>query len=505
MTDAIPLLAILVPASPVVLGLALQLAPPARAMDRVAQLGAVPVAAVALVLAGIALADPTAATSGHWYLVDARGSAFLAVSAVVGAVSALLSPAYLRTTGSGFFSAAHGRRWYYTALFAFWAVLLTIPIAGNLGVAWILVEASTAASALLVAHSGRRSALEAGWKYLVLTTLGLVVALLGILVLYIGVSGAHGTLASLDWRGVARSASHLRSGAALLALVLIAGGMAAKVGWAPVHHWLPDAHSEAPPPVSAMLSAALLPAVMLVVWRTASAIEPAAGPTAVHRLFIGFGLVSLATAIPFLWRSLAWKRLLAYSSLEHVGVLALGIGFANELATAGVVIHLAGHALAKSLGFHAAGPLFEVDPATFRHAPRGVARQSRTVAAAMAVSLGTLTGLPPGPLFFSELLILLGGIAAGQLAAVAVAIVLLALGFLGLAHVLVEGLFGKVRTQGHPTALEPAVAATQEPVPRFPATAWLASVTAVGLAALSVAAYALPGSVIAGALTKVPR
>lgn len=498
MTDAVPILAALVPATPAVAALALQLAPRPRAMDRLAQLGAIPVAAVALALAGIALANPTAAAGAHWYEVDARGAAFLAVSAVVGAVSVVVSPGYLRTAGSGFFSAAHGRRWYWSALFAFWAVLLTIPIAGNLGVAWILVEASTAASALLVAHSGKRSALEAGWKYLVLTTLGLVVALLGILVLYIGVAGGHGTLASLDWRTIARSASYLHGGAAPLALILIAAGMAAKVGWAPVHHWLPDAHSEAPPPVSAMLSAALLPVVMLVVWRAASAVEPAAGPALVHRLFIGFGLVSLATAVPFLWRPLGWKRLLAYSSLEHIGVLALGIGFANELATAGVVVHLAGHALAKALGFLAAGALFEIDPAAARHAPRGVARRSRTVAAAMALSLGTLTGLPPGPLFFSELLILLGGIAAGQLAAVAVAIVLLALGFLGLAHVLVEGLFGRPRTPG---PAEPVPAATRG----FPATAWLASATAVGLVAVSLAAYALPGSAIAAALTRVPR
>jgi hydrogenase-4 component F len=481
-----------VPGVAVLAALVVQVAP-RRAMDRVSQVLAIPVAGVALVLASLALVNSSSTAIGEWYLVDARGAAFLAVSAVVGLASVLLSPAYLRTTEHGFFAARHGRRWYYLALYGFWAILLTLPIAGNLGVAWVLVEASTAASALLVAHSGKPSALEAGWKYLVLTTIGLTTALLGIVVLCADATSEHGTLASLDWVTLGRSAPTLHHGAALLALVLIAGGLAAKVGWAPVHHWLPDTHSEAPPPVSAMLSAALLPAVMLVVWRLASAIEPAAGATAVHRVFIGFGLASLATAIPFLWRSLAWKRLLAYSSLEHVGVLALGIGFANDLAIAGVVVHLVGHALAKALGFQSATALFAVDPAAVRHAPRGLARRDRTMAAAMAVSLGTLTALPPGPLFFSEVLILLGGIAAGQLLPVTVAAVLLALGFLGLAHALVEGLFGKAR------------ASVRGDAPAHRPTAWLTGATAVGLAGLSVVACVLPGSAIAAGVAHVVR
>ena len=131
--------------------------------------------------------------------------------------------------------------------------------------------------------------------------------------------------------------------ATLVAFVLIMVGLASKIGWAPVHNWLPDAHSEAPPPVSAMLSAALLPTVLLIAWRTKLALEPALGASAVQELFVGFGLLSLALAVPFLWRALPWKRLLAYSTLEHMGILALGIGFGTPLAIAGVVLHVAGH------------------------------------------------------------------------------------------------------------------------------------------------------------------
>ena len=178
--------------------------------------------------------------------------------------------------------------------------------------------------------------------------------------------------------------------ATLVAFVLILVGLASKIGWAPVHNWLPDAHSEAPPPVSAMLSAALLPTVLLIAWRTKLALEPALGAGTVQELFIGFGLASLLVAIPFLWRPLPWKRLLAYSSLEHMGILALGIGFGTPLAIAGVVVHVAGHGLAKALGFYTAIPLLRQDPSTAESAPRGVARTSAPTATAMSVSLVSL-------------------------------------------------------------------------------------------------------------------
>ena len=232
--------------------------------------------------------------------------------------------------------------------------------------------------------------------------------------------------------------------------MLILVGLAAKIGWAPVHNWLPDAHSEAPPPISAMLSAALLPTVLLVAWRTELALEPALGAGTVQALLVGFGLLSLAVAVPFLWRPQPFKRLLAYSSLEHMGVLALGIGFATPLAIAGVVVHVAGHGIAKALGFYAAIPLLREDPASADAPPSGVARRSPSTAFSIGVSLVTLAGLPPLPLFVSELMILLGGIDAGLLGASTAAALLLALGFLGIAHALLEGLARRATPKRRP-------------------------------------------------------
>jgi hydrogenase-4 component F len=482
-------LAIAMLAAPLGAALVGPLAPSARAADRLNVGAAALTAALALTLAVLAIAAaPGEAARGSWYVLDAASGVFLALVALVGLASAVVSPAYLRHAGRSWFGARRSHVWYYAAFNVFWAVLLALPLAENLAVAWLLVEASTATSALLVAFSGRRSALEAGWKYVVLTTLGLAVALLGIVVLFVAVGGSGGGIARLDWHSLAGAAAALPPQPTLIAFVLIVVGLASKVGWAPVHNWLPDAHSEAPPPVSAMLSAALLPTVLLVAWRTELALAPAFGGDVVRQLFIGFGLLSLAVAIPFLWRPLPWKRLLAYSSLEHMGILALGIGFGTPLAIAGVVVHVAGHGIAKSLGFYTAIPLLRQDPASARVAARGIARASAPTATAAAVSLASLSGLPPSPLFVSELMVLLGGMEAGLLAVSALAAVLLALGFLGLAHALIEGLLGKRRRGTRPS-------------PRSArALAALAGLAVVALLALTVAAYALPGSSLVEAL-----
>jgi hydrogenase-4 component F len=489
-TDATLVIATL--AVPVAAAVLVWLMPTARAADRLNLVVAALTAALALTLAAIALAAaPAEAATGRWYLVDAASGVFLALVAVVGLASAAVSPAYLRHAGRSWFSARRSHAWYYAAFNLFWAALLALPLVDNLGLAWLLIEATTAASALLVAFSGKRSALEAGWKYVVLTTLGLAIALLGIVVLFVAAGGPGGGLGRLDWSALADRATAMPAQATLVAFVLIMVGLAAKIGWAPVHNWLPDAHSEAPPPVSAMLSAALLPTVLLIAWRTKLAIEPALGDSAVRELFVGFGLVSLAIAVPFLWRPLPWKRLLAYSSLEHMGILALGIGFGTPLAIAGVVLHVAGHGVAKALGFYTAIPLLRQDPAAAEAPARGLARASAPTATAMGVSLMSLAGLPPSPLFVSELMVLLGGMAAGLTAVSAVAAVLLALGFIGLAHALIEGLLGEREGRG------------RRPAPRSArAVALLAGTAAAALLALTVAAYALPGSGIVEALTR---
>ena len=491
MTDSVLVHAVLaVPLASVLLA---TLMPTPRASDRLNLATAGLTAALAITLSVSALVEaPHDATHGSWFVLDPAGGVFLALIGSIGLASAVVSPSYLRHAGRGWFSARRSHVWYYAAFNLFWAALLALPLVDNLALAWLALEATTAASALLVAFSGSRNALEAGWKYLMLTTLGLGIALLGIVVLFPAAGGEGAGIGRLDWAALAANSHSFPSEATLVAFALLLVGLASKIGWAPVHNWLPDAHSEAPPPVSALLSAALLPTVLLIAWRTQLALEPALGADAVREIFIGFGLASLLIAVPFLWRPLPWKRLLAYSSLEHMGIIALGVGFGTPLAIAGVVIHVAGHGIAKSLGFYAAIPLLRQNPAAAESPPRGIARSSAPTATAMAVSLVTLAGLPPSPLFVSEVMVLLGGMDAGLTVVSAVAAVLLALGFLGLAHALIEGLLGDRGGAG-------AQSRSARPV-----TA-LAAVATVALLALSAGAYAVPESGLVEALTREDR
>lgn len=472
-------------AAPVAIAMLVVLAP-RRVVTTLAVVGAFVTAGLALALAVLAFGSLSDPVVGRWIVVDAAAGLLVSVIAVVGLATVLVSPAYLAGADSSLGSTDRRKHTYFAVLYAFWAILLAVPLAGNLGAAWLLVEATTAASALLVGFSGKARALEAGWKYLILTSLGLGVALLGIVVLAAGIPG--GGIGALSWRALTTYSSGGQS--ALVAYVLLLAGLAAKIGWAPVHNWLPDAHSEAPPPVSALLSAALLPAVLLVAWRSEQSLDHVIGTRSAQDVFIFFGLVSLAVAIPFLWRSLPWKRLLAYSSLEHMGVIALGIGFGTPLALAGVAVHIAAHAVAKAVGFYAATPLVEHEPRATERAVTGIARTHPALGSVMGISLGALAGLPPSPLFISEVLIVAGGFQAGRSWAAAATALLLALGFLGLAHALLETTVGKARRRD---ATRPR---------RLRTLALLAGASLVLLLGLSAVALWLPGSALVDALLK---
>jgi hydrogenase-4 component F len=233
--------------------------------------------------------------------------------------------------------------------------------------------------------------------------------------------------------------------------------------------------------------------VLLVAWRASRALGPAIGGSTAGSVLIGFGLLSLAVSVPFLWQPLPWKRLLAYSSLEHMGVIALGIGFGTPLALAGVAVHIVGHALAKALAFYAAVPLLEHDSRAAGHSVGGIARTQPALGAVMGVSLGALTGLPPSPLFASEVLIVAGGFAAGRPWAAGIAAVLLALGFLGLAQAVIEIVAGKAATRERTVA------------PGLRVVSVLGGVVLACLLALAAAALWLPGSDIVRALVEGMR
>lgn len=429
----------------------------------------------------------------RWAVTDPVAGVYVGIVTVISAMSALLSPAYLRNNEGHFFSSTRSVRSYYLALYLFWAALITIPIVANLGVAWVVVEATTGASAVLVAFSGKPRALEASWKYLMLTTLGLSLAFLGIVIICLA-GAPHGAgLAELNWSTLPHTLSRMPHRAAVVAYALVMLGLAAKIGWAPLQNWLPDAHSEAPAPISAMLSSVLLPAVILLAWRLRDAAIQPLGHTTANAPLVVFGILSVAVAVPFLWQPMPWKRLMAYHTLEHMGIITVGIAIASPLAIAGVLIHVAGHALAKALGFYATIPLFQIQPDAARQPAHNVAKDSPATFAAMAVTAVTLAGLPPTPLFFSELFIILGGIQSRQFLLAGTLAVLVALAFIGLLHALLEAL----QSPKHQT--EPPLPVLVGVKNRRAGTAPIlipTLVTVIGLAALAMCAGPLVGSEI---------
>jgi hydrogenase-4 component F len=443
---------------------------------------------LAVAVATVALARAAHPEIGPWLVLDAAGGLLVGVIGVVGVISVLASLPYLATQLAD--PAGKGTRAtpYFAVLYAFWATLLGVPVAGNLVVAWLLIEATTAASALLVGFSRRRRALEAGWKYLILTSLGLGVTLLGCALLAAGIP--DGGLSGLSWAALPTYAASQQG--ALAAYLLILTGFAAKIGWAPVHNWLPDAHSEAPAPVSALLSAALLPAVVIVAWRCMQGLAPVVGIATTRSVLIGFGLASVAVAVPFLSRPLPWKRLLAYSSLEHMGVIALGIGFGTPLAIAGVAVHIVAHAIAKTLAFVIVTPLLAHEPRAARYPVTGIGRTSPALGVTTGVALGALAGLPPSPLFASELLIIAGGFQSGRLWAAAAAALLLALAFLGLTHALLETTAGETSECGSERG--------RGRLPGIGGVTALAVVSVVFLLALTCVSIWLPGTDLVQAL-----
>ena len=404
------LLALAVVAAPALAALETAVVP-RRAVDNVARIGAVAQPPPAAVLATVALAPRTAHSSNGGSSSTPRRTARRCDRRRRPRPASLVSAGYLAAPSTtGLVRPERRPRVFYLLLFVFWAILAAIPLIGNLAGAWLLVEATTAASALLVGFGGKPRALEAGWKYLILTSLGLGVALLGIVIL--AAASPHGGLDALSWRQLA----HVRAGHGDAASPTCCSwpGWPRRSAGRRCTTGCPTPTPRHPPPSRRSSPPRCLPTVLFVAWRSSQALSPVIGASTAHSVLVGFGLLSLAVAVPFLWQAMPWKRLLAYSSLEHMGVIALGIGFGTPLALAGVAIHIAGHALAKALGFYAATPLLGHEPRAAGHPRTASAHPEPALGTVLGISLGALAGLPPSPLFVSEVLIIAGGFAAGR-------------------------------------------------------------------------------------------
>lgn len=401
----------------------------------------------AAAVTGVLTALSTLGSGAHLATHTASGSAFttgllradaltawmLLVIGAVAAVASCASISYLGHDAPAVTSRATRRYLVLAQLFV--ACMSLAVMADNLGLLWVAVEATTIVTAFLVGHQRNRPSIEAAWKYVVLCSVGIAIAFLGTVCVYAAsvAAGGHG-ITALDWTHLTVIASTLDPDLTRLAAGLILLGFGTKAGLAPMHAWLPDAHSQAPAPVSALMSGVLLSVAMYAILRYRTITDAVIGPAYTRTLLLTAALASLAVAAVLLIAQRDYKRLLAYSSIEHMGLVALGAAIGTKLAIAAALLHILGHGLAKAAAFAAAGNLLHHTGSTDIAAVRGLTARQPALAATFSITLIALLGLPPFSLFASELGIARGGITAGYNWAIATAFILILVAFAAIAR-----------------------------------------------------------------------
>ncbi len=379
----------------------------------------------ALLAARVAGRGPISVLGGQ-LRADALSAWLLLVVAVVAVLACWASPAYLAAGGAP----ARRSRWYGILLQLFVAAMATAVLAGNLGVLWVAVEATTIVTAFLVGHGRTRTALEAAWKYVVICSAAIAIAFLGTVLVYYSArhAGIDSELA-LDWVTLTGHAGDLDPGVTRIAIGLAVIGFGAKAGLVPLHAWLPDAHSQAPAPVSALMSGVLLSVAFYAVLRFKIVADAALGPAYLRTLLLILALATLAVAAVLLTGQRDYKRMLAYSSMEHMGLIALGAAIGTDLAIAAVLLHMAGHGLAKSVAFLSSGHILHHHGSSRISDVRGLATRMPVLATVFGLSIVALLGLPPAAVFASELGIARAGANAGLGWATAAAYLLVLIAF----------------------------------------------------------------------------
>ena len=410
-----------------------------RAATRVHGVAALATAALALAVAVVVVRQTSIDALGGFLRADALSAWMAALVGVVAGLAALEAPRY---------AGAEGRRFYpFFHLFVF--TMLLAVTTDDVGFMWVAVEGTTLASVFLVNFERSRASLEASYKYVLICSVGIALAFLGTVLVYFADVTRFGEAEHvLRWTTLRRLAPGLPPSIVEMAFVFLLVGYGTKAGLAPMHTWLPDAHSEAPAPVSAMMSGILLAIGVYAILRFKPIVDLAAGPAFASRLLIGLGLVSMAVAAAFLWRPSNYKRMLAYSSVEHLGIVSLGLGFGGAWGLAGAMLHIANHALAKSVLFLVSGRIRAAYASTDIAAVRGLLARLPVSGPVFFAAMLALMGLPPFGLFVSEVMIFGAGFAAGRVVASVIGLVLLLIAFAGTLHALQGMLHGETAGRG---------------------------------------------------------
>lgn len=362
----------------------------------------------------------------NWLAVDSLSALIVWLVALVATTAAIYSWGYMRRTG------AHepGRlRVYYANYNLFVFAMLAIPMVVEPTLVWIFVELTTLSSALLVSFENTQAALEAAWKYVALSLMGAAVALLGFLVLFSALQAAA-TGEPYTWDGLVRTAPHMPPALLKAAFVLIMVGLGTKVGLVPLHTWLPDAHSQAPSPVCALLSGIETTTVLYVILRLLTVLD-AVPLAAIRDWVVVFGLISVGAAAFLLLQVRDYKRLFAFSTVEHMGIILVAAGLASQAAHYGAMYQIVSHTVTKSFCFFAAGAAVLTVTTREIAAVRGLVRDSPVTAASLLLGGLAIAGAPPLAVFVSEFLILRAGLAEGQYVVVGLLALFIGVAFFG--------------------------------------------------------------------------
>jgi hydrogenase-4 component F len=418
---------LIVPAAVALLCLAVR----SRRVMEVANIAAFGVTlALGVRLLGEVLAHQVITECKDFFRADALSAWMVLLIAVVSLGTSLYAGRYFRRDlAAGVVTPGRVKEFFVlTPLFT--TGMFLVVLANNLGVMWFALEATALSSVLLVALYNRTTSLEAAWKYVILGSLGLALALFGTVFTY---AAANSTpLPSFNWSYLMSVAGQLDPRMIQLAFVFVLVGYGAKAGLAPMHTWLPDAHSEAPSPTSAMLSGVSLKVALYALIRFHILTTACLGSHYSQTLLVVFGLGSMCLAAPFMLVQTNLKRLLAYSSLEHVGLICVGVGLNSPVTIFGALLHMGYHALTKPVLFFAAGNIHQsCHTLQMRLIGPGLARLLPVTVVCMGLAAISAMGLPPFGLFYSELTVLNGGFCAGQTAVVALVVLALVGSFCG--------------------------------------------------------------------------
>jgi hydrogenase-4 component F len=382
--------------------------------ERLNLLAFVALVPLALKLGADVLTQGAVSALGGFLRADALSALVVGLTALVAPVCAIYSIGHFRTDLRANKITEAQLHHYYVLTPMFVAVMLLVPLADNLGIMWVAIEGSTLASVLLVTFYNQKTSFEAGWKYIIIGSIGISLALFGTLFTYysaVNVLGSN-TQHGMNWSVLAGIADKFDPRAMRLAFILVLLGYGTKAGLAPMHTWKPDAYSEAPVPAAALLGTAFVNCAVYGITRFGVLATKCLGHEFPGRLLAGFGIGSILVAVPFVLTQRNFRRILAYSSIEHSGIMVTALGFGGGLGALGALLHMTFHAVTKPLLFFCAGNLQQRFETPLIRKVRGAIRLVPVTGALFLLAVLAATGVPPFSIFQSEFLILSAGAAA---------------------------------------------------------------------------------------------